>query len=341
MNSLRWFLKEYGLLMIWLTLAGFGTTILWYHPWEPGRSAVVYLKIGFVSATMWNLMWIGNDWTSHYLSSRILWTEKPVKRLVVGVVVTLVFTVVAVYLVAGLYYVVADLDITGDILGTMYVSLGITIVVSLFLHGRSFLYNWRETAITAEALQKESIRSQYESLKSQVNPHFLFNSLNALTNLVYEDPDKAVKFIKQLSEVYRYVLETRDKELVPLEEELKFLEAYLFLQRIRFGSKLKVDIDLRGEYKVAPLVLQMLIENAIKHNVISEENPLSIRLYQENGWMIVENNRLVKKTLPEESTGVGLANIRSRYAYFSDKPVHVDTEGGKFIVKLPVLQTSA
>lgn len=339
MSSDQGFFKQYGVLMIWLTLAGYGMTILWYHPWESGRNTIEYLKIGLVAASMWNLMWIGNDWTSHLLSQRISWTSEPVKRLVVGVVVTVVFTVAAVYFVAGLYYVVLGLDITGDILGTLIASLAITIIVSLFLHGRSFLYNWRATAITAEALQKESIRSQYESLKSQVNPHFLFNSLNALTNLVYEDPDKAVKFIKQLSAVYRYVLETRDKELVSLDEELKFLDAYLFLQRIRFGSKLDVSIDLKGDFKVAPLVLQMLIENAIKHNVISEENPLRIRLFQENGWMIIENNRMEKKTLPEESTGIGLANIRSRYAYLSDKLVQVDSEGGKFTVKLPVLQT--
>jgi len=311
-------------------------TLFWYRPWE--KELVGYLKFGLVTATMWNLMWLGNDWTAHLVSRWISWTHEPMKRFVVGVVVMLVFTFAAVWLVAGLYYVVLGLDITGDIRSFLVSSLVITIVISLFMHSRSFLYSWKETAVAAEQLQKETIKSQYQSLRSQVNPHFLFNSLNALTNLVYEDQDKAAKFIKQLSDVYRYVLDTRDKELVSLDEELKFLNSYLFLQQIRFGNKLRVDISLAGDLKVAPLVLQMLIENAIKHNVISDEDPLTIRLFQENGWMVVENNRRHKRTLPEESTGVGLANIRSRYTYFSDKPVVVISDDAKFVVKLPIIK---
>jgi LytS/YehU family sensor histidine kinase len=246
-------------------------------------------------------------------------------------------TLIVVYIAMGLYYLLLGIDLTGDLGDILYVSLGISTVISMFLHGRSFLYSWRQEAVNAERLLQEGLKSQFESLKSQVNPHFLFNSLNALTNLVHEDPDRAVKFIKQLSEVYRYVLYTRDRDLVQLEEELKFLDSYLFLQRIRFGNKLDVEIDLKGDQQVAPLVLQMLIENAIKHNVVSDEHPLRIRLFQQNDWVVVENNRLAKRTLPEESTGVGLANIKSRYAYFSDKPVQVETDNGKFSVKLPVI----
>jgi len=328
-------LKRYAILLPFLTLAGFLNTLLYYRPWE--KDLITYLKFGLVTATMWNLMWVGNDWTAHQVSKWISWKDEPMKRFVVGVVTMLIFTFLAVWFVAGLYYVVLGLDITGDIRSFLVSSLVITVVISLFMHSRSFLYSWKATAVTAEQLQKETIKSQYESLRSQVNPHFLFNSLNALTNLVYEDQDKAAKFIKQLSDVYRYVLETRDKELVPLDEELKFLNSYLFLQQIRFGNKLKVDINLAGDLKVAPLVLQMLIENAIKHNVISEENPLTIRLFRENGWLVVENNRQHKRTLPEESTGVGLSNIRSRYTYFSDKPVVVFSDEARFIVKLPVI----
>lgn len=330
------FLKLYGVLMIWLTLAGYAMTMLWFPPWQ--ESFIDYLKVGLGSAIMWNVMWIGNDWSSHYLSERISWQERPIRRLVVGTVAMVLITMGAVYFVAGFYYVALGVDISKDLRVTLIASFAITIFISLFLHGRSFLYSWREAAVTAAQLQKETIKSQYESLRSQVNPHFLFNSLNALTNLVYEDQDKAAKFIKQLSDVYRYVLETRDRELVSTEEELKFLNSYLYLQQIRFGNKLKVEIDLQGDLQVAPLVLQMLIENAIKHNVISEEEPLSIRLFRDNGWMVVENNRRHKRTLPEESTGVGLSNIRSRYSYFSDKPVVVISDELRFTVKLPVLE---
>jgi LytS/YehU family sensor histidine kinase len=329
-------LKRYLTLVVWLTLAGFAMTLIWYSPWE--KDLNTYLKVGLITATLWNVMWLGNDWLAHSLSKWISWEAEPIKRFVVGVTATLVFTVAAVWMVAGMYYVVLGLDITGDILSFLITSLVITVVISLFMHSRSFLYSWREAAVTAAHLQKETIKSQYESLRNQVNPHFLFNSLNALTNLVYEDQDKAAKFIKQLSDVYRYVLDTRDRELVSLDEELKFLNSYLFLQQIRFGKKLKVDINLSGDLKVAPLVLQMLIENAIKHNVISDDDPLTIRLFQENGWLVVENNRRHKRTLPEESTGVGLANIRSRYTYFSDKPVVVISEEARFVVKLPIVK---
>ncbi len=201
----------------------------------------------------------------------------------------------------------------------------------------NFYCRGRQATLDAEVLQKENIIAKYESLKSQVSPHFLFNSFNALTNLVYEDQDKAAKFIKQLSEVYRYVLDTRDKEAVPLDEEVKFLTAYLFLQQIRFGNKLKLDIQLDGTRSlVAPLVLQMLVENAIKHNIISEENPLKIYLRVEDGFIVVENNLQKKSVMLEESAGVGLDNIVRRYAFLSDKAVEITT-GERFTVKLPVI----
>ena len=170
--------------------------------------------------------------------------------------------------------------------------------------------------------------AKYESLKSQVSPHFLFNSLNALTNLVYEDQDKAAKFIKQLSEVYRYVLDTRDKEVVSMEEEKNFLNSYLFLQQIRFGDKLKLEVNLdETRSRIAPLVLQMLVENAIKHNVISEENPLHINIYVKDGFIVVENNLQKKSVMLDESPGIGLDNIAKRYEFLSDKKVEVIEEG--------------
>jgi LytS/YehU family sensor histidine kinase len=155
---------------------------------------------------------------------------------------------------------------------------------------------------------------------------------------VYEDQDKAVNFIKQLSEVYRYVLDTRDKEVVPLEEELQFLKSYTYLQQIRFGDKLSIDLSLNGlETMVAPLALQMLIENAVKHNEISEENPLRIKVYQEHGSIVVENNLQKKSRLGEETSGVGLENINKRYQFLSIEKVVIEQTNDKFLVKLPVI----
>jgi LytS/YehU family sensor histidine kinase len=213
--------------------------------------------------------------------------------------------------------------------------MGITLVITVILTSRSFLLNWRQTAIDAEKFKRESTVAKFESLRNQVNPHFLFNSLNALTNLVYEDQDKAAKFIKQLSEVYRYLLETRDLEIVPLSEETRFLDSYLFLQKIRFGEKLKVTVSLDDEScMVAPLVLQMLVENAIKHNEISEEHPLNIRLYLDGDYLVVENSLQKKSTMAGGSPGIGLDNICKRYEFLTEKKVEIH-QNNLFTVRLP------
>lgn len=300
-----------------------------------------YLWVTFFSSLLWVSLWIGNEQLSIYVTSRIPWVQYPVKRLVVGVVSTVLFTVGVVSSIVTVWERVMNFSFGGSYTIVLS-SLIITFFISLFLQGRGFLLSWKEAAVAAEAANKESIKAQYESLKSQVNPHFLFNSLNALTNLVYEDQDKAAKFIKQLSEVYRYVLDTRNREVVNLEEELQFLNAYLFLQQIRFGDKLQIKIELNGiESQVAPLAFQMLIENAIKHNVISQDDPLMIRLYSDLDYLVIENNFQKKSVLMEDSPRIGLENIRKRYAFLSDRPIEVIQGEKLFTVKLPILKTAA
>lgn len=300
-------------------------------------------RIALFTFLMWMVLWKGNSMLARFLSRRIPWMLEPVKRFLVGIVLTISFTVLAVITLMELFEYFLNTTLGEGYLYTLYGSVLITIFISFFLHARNFLLSWRKASFEKEVFEKESISAKYEALKNQVSPHFLFNSLNALTNLVYEDQQKAVSFIKQLSEVYRYVLDTRDREVVPIAEELKFLHAYLYLQQIRFGKKLHVDIAaLPGNVQVAPLALQMLIENAIKHNVISEEDPLTIMLYAENGFLVVENN-LQRKTSMDEGTssGLGLENIRKRYEFLSREKIQVLEYERKFVVKLPVLKNSS
>jgi LytS/YehU family sensor histidine kinase len=215
----------------------------------------------------------------------------------------------------------------------------VTFLLSLFFHGREFLLQWKQSAVDAERYQKESVAATYESLKSQVNPHFLFNSLNVLTSLVYKDQDKAALFIKKMSEVYRYVLDTRDKEVVDLSEELAFTDSYIHLQQIRFGDNLRINNQISNKQgKVVPLAIQMLIENAIKHNEVSGEHPLEIRLAQTNGYISVTNTVQLKSAPLESHSGVGLENIRKRYEFLSVNKVIVEEGDGKFEVKIPLLQ---
>jgi LytS/YehU family sensor histidine kinase len=295
--------------------------------------------VTFFSSVLWISLWIGNESLTTYISCKISWVEFPLKRFIIGVTITVLYTVSVVMLIVLVWEKVMHFNF-GSYFDVVFTSLVITFIISLFLHGKEFLVQWKAAAVDAEASKRESIMAQYESLKSQINPHFLFNSLNALTNLVYEDQDKAAKFIKQLSEVYRYVLDTRNREVVSLEEELHFLNAYLFLQQIRFGDKLQIKDELKGvESSVAPLAFQMLIENAIKHNVISQEDPLIIRLYSVQNYLVIENNLQKKSVLREDSVGIGLDNIRKRYGFLSNLPIEVSQTEKLFSVKLPILKT--
>lgn len=322
--------------LVLLMLAGFLMTFLFYH--QSRKSLPIYILISFYTASMWIFLWKGNDLLNHVISNYISWIKEPLKRFSVGIIGTVIYSAGIVYLLVFLFESFTSLSFGSGVNGMVAVSLVITIIISLFLHGREFFLNWKQTLVKAEQLERENIQAQYDNLKSQVNPHFLFNSLNALTNLVYEDQDKAAKFIKQLSTVYRYVLETRDKEIVTLAEELKFLDAYLFLQQIRFDKNLRVSIEINNvETSVAPLSIQMLFENAIKHNVISNDQPLKISLFTEGNYLVIKNSLQPKDVASEESNGMGLENIVKRYSFLSDMKVRIDQDENYFQVRVPFI----
>lgn len=217
----------------------------------------------------------------------------------------------------------------------LIVALVGTIYESIYLY-----QNWRRTLLETEQLRREQVESQLEGLKNQVNPHFLFNSLNTLTYLIPEDHEKAVQFVQKLSRVYRYILEMKDKKLVTLAEELKFLHAYVFLVKERFGENLQVELDVPEPAKsmqVVPLSLQILFENAIKHNVIAQGKPLNVAVRVEGGNLVVVN-KLQPKAQVMPGTGTGLANVKNRYRYFTNDPVSISADDGVFEVRLPMLQ---
>ncbi|HOX83231.1 MAG TPA: histidine kinase [Chryseolinea sp.] len=325
--------------VLWMTAAGFAMPTFVCSSCLHSLSK--YLIIGLLNAIMWIALWLGNAALGQWVDTKISWFERPVMRFIIGMISMTLYTIGIIYFILVLFEFVFNLRLIGDdLVGTFKIATIITFCISFFMHSRAFLLNWKQASIDTEILKKESIAAKYESLKNQVNPHFLFNSFNALTNLVYEDQDKAVQFIKQLSDVYRYVLDTRDKEVVSLEEEKKFLESYLYLQQIRFGDKLKLEVKLDGvKSMVAPLVLQMLVENSIKHNIISEENPLTIRVYSHDHFIVIENNLQKKTIMEEDSPGIGLDNIQKRYEFLSDTKVEV-IRNEMFIVKLPIIPES-
>ncbi|UII26485.1 histidine kinase [Fulvivirga maritima] len=286
----------------------------------------------------WVLMYKGNINIISLIDKKISWLDNPGKRLLMGVITQSIFTSLTALLIIYLTGIIFHVQ-WGNISTTVMYSTAIAILVSLILHSYKFLISWRQVAIEAERVKKEAAVSKYESLKNQVNPHFLFNSLNALTTLVYEDQDVAAKFIKKLSEVYRYVLESKDMELVPLATEIKFVEAYIFLQKIRYENDLDFEVQINGaQHMIIPLSVQMLVENAIKHNTISAEEPLHISIQEHDGYLEVVNNLQKKNIIKEESSQTGLANIKARFAFVSDAEVEVTDEGGEFKVRLPLIK---
>ena len=220
-------------------------------------------------------------------------------------------------------------------------TLILTFLILAIYEGVYFFNLLNQSIVEREKLQRAHVQSQLEGLKNQVNPHFLFNSLNTLAQLIPEDRNKAVRFVQKLSKSYRYILEIRDEKLICLEDELDFLKAFVFLLRERFGDNLQVDVRIAKDQlraKVVPLSLQLLVENAIKHNIISKARPLHISIYQDGEHLIVKNNLQLKKQVIN-STGMGLENIKKRYHFYSDESVQIESTEKEFIVALPLIRS--
>jgi hypothetical protein len=202
-----------------------------------------------------------------------------------------------------------------------------------------FMEAWRKATQEAEQLKKINLQVQLESLKNQVKPHFLFNSLNTLTGLVEKDASRAVKFIAELSNVYRYLLQSNEKELVPLSHELQFTQAYFFLLQTRFGAGISLQIEVAEWYMshlMPPLTLQLLVENTVKHNQVSVRKPLQVLITAADEMLIVQNNKQLKRATA--STGVGLSNIAAKYQLLNQPDIFILNEDNKFIVKVPLIK---
>ncbi len=288
-------------------------------------------------------LWQGNRLIGFFISRRFPWHVAPLKTLLLVSGAGFSYSFLAILLIN--YLIISSWN-TNPVSFAQLIDLGfyptlseilITIIITLIYYLITFFKEWKKLLVREEQFKREALSLQFEALKSQVNPHFLFNSLNVLTSLVETDPQQAVRFIKQLSDVYRYVLENKDKELVDLETELKFVNAYIYLQKIRFDTNLQVDMSIQDTtVKIIPLSLQMLTENAIKHNIVSSDQPLHISMFIDNNYLVVRNN-LQKKLVIKETGSIGLNNIRERYAFFSTLPVIIEETDEWFTVKLPLI----
>ena len=226
---------------------------------------------------------------------------------------------------------------------TTLVSFLFTLPVAAIYEGQHLYHQWWITYYEAEQLKKENLQSQLDSLKAQINPHFLFNSLSTLSSLVAEDPKQAERFIEELASVYRYLLQTNDKPLTTLEEELNFIRAYFNLLQMRFGRSVELEIAVDEHYYnllLPPLTLQLLVENAVKHNTALPHRPLLIRIYADEAMNLIVLNNLQKKVLSVPSNQMGLRNIASKYRLLKQADVVIKQTETIFQVMIPLIETT-
>lgn len=218
-------------------------------------------------------------------------------------------------------------------------SLLIAVIISIIFYVAWYFKYRQENKVKEQKIIAGTASAKFDALKNQLDPHFLFNSLNVLNSLIEEDPQQAQKFTTSLSKIYRYVLEQKNKDLVTVDEELVFAKTYIRLLKMRFEDSIVFEIpDAAGnpEFKIVPLSLQLLLENVVKHNIVTSSRPLKIKVYEEGGMLCIANN-LQQKQVVKKSSGVGLRNIQQRYNILSDREVVISRTGTEFIVKLPML----
>jgi sensor histidine kinase YesM len=216
------------------------------------------------------------------------------------------------------------------------------LLATSFNEGAAFFERWREVVDEAEQLKKVNLQSQLEGLKGQVNPHFLFNSLNSLSSLISEDPDKAEKFLDEMSKVYRYLLRTNEDGLTTLDAEMQFIHSYFHMLKTRYTDGLEMETQISDqylEYLLPPLTLQMLVENAVKHNMILKNSPLKILIMTTNSGKLIVSNNLQRKDRRVSSNKVGLSNIVNKYRLMRQEEIAVRDDGKEFAVVVPLIQS--
>lgn len=274
----------------------------------------------------------------------INWISHPVKSVFAALLMHLVYSSVVIFTVNWFWHIIVSNrnweNFWQHNTGTIISEYIIFIIVASIIYAMSFFKAWRSEVEESEKVKREALALQYKVLQDQINPHFLFNSLNVLGSLMDIDVSKAKIFNRELSNFYRDVLHFKDKDIVSLKEEIDFVEKYIYLQQIRFGEALQVDIiaNPKVDGKVIPLSLQALVENAIKHNEISKANPLKIVIAISDEYELIVENNLQEKVLLEETSKTGLKNLAGRYQFLTGKEMIITKNENYFRVSLPLIK---
>jgi hypothetical protein len=279
-----------------------------------------------------------------YLEGRHWEKGDSIKRIIIGIIGSVIITLIALFALRAFLSLLYNGNTFEEFIANEkfeYYSFGlwITLTIVIIFHVVYFYNRYQKNKIKEQKVIAGTASAKFDALKNQLDPHFLFNSLNVLTSLIEENPDNAQKFTTSLSKVYRYVLEQKNKDLVTVDEELDFARTYMSLLKMRFEDSIIFEIPDKAsnpESKIIPLSLQLLLENAVKHNMVTSSKPLHIRIYEENGNLVVLNN-LQPKQIVKKSSGIGLSNIKQRYELLTNRKVIINQEAKSFAIAIPML----
>jgi sensor histidine kinase YesM len=309
--------------------------------WASGKFTFEFnVILFFVSFLMISITWEFLNFVNNRLD-KVLPFEKSIStRILLQLSIGAVFALVVRY---GIYkFGEPSLDFKLDSLfmastWVLYVFASMGLNTIFFL--KYFISRWKESILQTERLEKEKTQVQFDNLKNQLNPHFLFNALTSLNSLISENQQLASQFLQHMSKVYRYVLQNKDKNFVSLQTELDFIKNYVFLAETRFGGALKIKFEIADgaqEQAIVPVTLQILIENALKHNIVDHERPLSIDVFTSGDYLVISNNLQKRKTV-ETSNKLGLENLKSLYKFLTERPVIIEELSDRFNVKVPLI----
>lgn len=304
--------------------------------WQSKLSFLYTIGISFV-------IWEGNRFLLFTLRSYFDWFNKPIRKIGALMLTIPFYTIpICVLMLVGWYKIFNHGIVDWNKLGLTSLIILIAVLFIVHVYETVFLVKEAESEKVKRAqTEKAKAEAELEALKNQIDPHFIFNSLNTLSHLIEEDPRKARLFNDHLADVYRYILQNKARDLVLIREEIHFLNDYFFLLKIRFENAVQLRIDvsdqLMDQYLIPPISLQVLAENAIKHNEFNEEQPLILEISMENDELVVQNN-LRKKWLRKLSSRVGLYNLEERYKLTTNKSITISQNEHDFVVSLPVLK---
>lgn len=340
-NRQRRILLVYGIISM-LTVTGFLVRALVHFP-QIHITSADNIRMTFVSFIYLMLIWEGNNLIYHRLNQFFPFEKNIPVRIIIQLFIAGAFMILLRFIVLRLFKnTIPDFVKRDSIVLKIVYFIDFIIAVSIHLAYISnyFFNQWKISFKRAERLEKEKAQVQFDNLRNHLNPHFLFNNLTLLDGLIHEDPELASRFLQQMSRVYRYILQHKDKELVSLDTEIAIVKYYIELLKTRYESGLEINITLSEtalEKKIVPVTLQNLIENALKHNIVSADKPLHIHISDEPDYLVMKNNIQLKKKV-ETSNNQGLHNLKALYFYLSRHPIVVMDDEREFTVKVPLVE---